>query len=176
MGRSSPVDPELNFSSSVLALVAIVETVFQIMSLPALSVEIRPPELLFTVSQHRGALFRRTTKFMLVFHVVLNLRQFGHAELGHTTSKTEDLPSIAFEHNRVLGNIGALLDLGQWDPEDDRDGFEEENYGGTMDTDMERAGKRPHGSNETDVPMGYEGPTDADIQMVSIERTAEEAI
>lgn len=90
---------------------------------------------------------------MLVNRLVLNLRQFGRAELGHTASETEELPSIAFEHNRVLGNIGAPLDPGQWDPEHYRGSFEEEDCGSNMDTDTERAGKGPHRSNETAVPV-----------------------
>lgn len=203
------------FSSSVVALVAIVETVFQIvssgrsllfpcalisdaqMSLPALNVEVRPhePSILthtHTLRDHRSdngfavysyqqsipylivswrltslctfsAIQPQMTRSsigyhhrlpnMLVNRLVLNLRQFGHAELGHPTSETEELPSIAFEHNRVLGNIGEPLDPGQWDLEHDRDGFEEDGCGGTMDTDMERAGKGPQLSNETAVSV-----------------------
>lgn len=45
-------------------------------------------------------------------HLILNLRNF-HGESSDTN--TQELPELQFASNRFLGNIGAPLNLNQWD-------------------------------------------------------------
>lgn len=47
-------------------------------------------------------------------HLILNLRNF-HGESPLNDTNTQELPELKFASNRFLGNIGAPLNLNQWD-------------------------------------------------------------
>ncbi|EIM81893.1 uncharacterized protein STEHIDRAFT_161249 [Stereum hirsutum FP-91666 SS1] len=91
---------------TIAVMITIVNATLEVVSLTS-------EELSISTSAFSGLVipFFTVLPNLLINHLVLNLRLFGYKKIPTAPRLSEP----AFARNRVLGNIGAPLDFGQWE-------------------------------------------------------------